>query len=618
MNQTQLVDEQRKLLEHFRQVTARRASVEASSRSELEQAQQHTDGQQRDARAQHERVARDAQKRLEQQKQVADTEYQQTYKVVEDYRVRLKAERDNARSLLREHQQDELLTKAFKNTSSVSTPPTSTMSRTSIESLFGKLGGSSSRIQDNLNQWQTWQSQHNRSQQIRRVVMSVSGVVVAIVLLIGVIVGYRVWSYEQHYQAALQALESGQWQEARDQLEALPASDGWLQQQYLARRDTRTPLLESYYQAVIEASSLGDWPSAASNLVRLRQLEPSYKDVDRLAVDNPPLSEAVSKLYPELWLIGDPVFVAMSWPTDLGSISTLRYSLDGQRLLTSSTLQDRQHIRLWNTGSGSLVSKITVNERLLGPSIVYPSEGAAITGWLSRDELVIANLDLEAEQVSLHRIAIPQLYVGVGGLIHSFAENGSRLATNKPNFPIEVWQLPDERLLQILEGTNSRILDLSLSADAEGLAAVAIDGTVSAWHVADGTLLFTSRALEADTGELPYTVAFSPDNSVLVATDGAGSISLISAADGSLLWTEAGKDGREVELAFTSDARVLAVSSGDNHIRLLRSSDGEEIQDYHFDENINVQDLTFSPNSEVLAVGLSNGEVQLLKVRTPQ
>jgi formylglycine-generating enzyme len=76
---------------------------------------------------------------------------------------------------------------------------------------------------------------------------------------------------ESYYQPAVLAIDSGEWETARNELAELAG----LAPEY---KDSQELLLESYYQLAVLAIDAGEWTAAMQNVIALRQANPDYID----------------------------------------------------------------------------------------------------------------------------------------------------------------------------------------------------------------------------------------------------------------------------------------------------------------------------------------------------
>src|SRR5262245_58104966 len=72
-----------------------------------------------------------------------------------------------------------------------------------------------------------------------------------------------------------------------------------------------------------------------------------------------------------------------------------------------------------------------------------------------------------------------------------------------------------------------------------------------------------------------YSLAFSPDGTLLASASGDGTARLWDLAAGKTLHVLEGHDGSCYQAAFSPDGKWLATASGDHHLRLWEVSTGK-------------------------------------------
>lgn len=125
------------------------------------------------------------------------------------------------------------------------------------------------------------------------------------------------------------------------------------------------------------------------------------------------------------------------------------------------------------------------------------------------------------------------------------------------------------KLIAVLKGHGSRVLDVSFSTDGKAIATGSADGTARLWH-RDGTLLCIFKHPSPVT-----SVSFSPDGQILV-TASADKIIRIWHIDGRLVKKIPGNN-REIEhVKFSADGKML-VSTNKDGTGMLWNLDLEDL-----------------------------------------
>ena len=102
-----------------------------------------------------------------------------------------------------------------------------------------------------------------------------------------------------------------------------------------------------------------------------------------------------------------------------------------------------------------------------------------------------------------------------------FTRDGSQLATSCNGGEVRVWDVPSGRAKRVLEGHRGAVSSVAFSPDGDTLATGGSDGTVGVWDVAAGVEISRVNCPHA-VGTGVRSLAFSQDGTRLYAADGDG------------------------------------------------------------------------------------------------
>ncbi|HMF11457.1 MAG TPA: WD40 repeat domain-containing protein [Gemmataceae bacterium] len=195
---------------------------------------------------------------------------------------------------------------------------------------------------------------------------------------------------------------------------------------------------------------------------------------------------------------------------------------------------------------------------------------------------------------------------GHKGPVTALAWRSGRLASASTDGKINLWNLADVKPLQTLTA-SAPIRALALTADGKLLASAGDDNAVQLWDTATGK---PTTKLEGHT-DWVLALAFSPDGKLLASGGYDGTVRLWDVAGGKKLLdiaakpppqpnTPAGPANVVQSLAFSPDAKLLAVGGSDSQIHLFAIPDGKYARSLPGHAS-SVTGVQFHPSGTVLA-----------------
>jgi WD40 repeat protein/transcriptional regulator with XRE-family HTH domain len=240
---------------------------------------------------------------------------------------------------------------------------------------------------------------------------------------------------------------------------------------------------------------------------------------------------------------------------------------------------------------------------------------------LDLQQLSIRNADLHG--VNLHDTSLAQatvhdaVFTMVSDTISvmTFSKNGTYWAGGDRQGQAQIWLYTRRRLQFAWRAHHSVVTAMAFSPDEQCLATGSWDGVIKLWNAANGTLLWTSPAVDVIMG-----LAFSPDGRTIASGGTDGQIRLWDVVSGALLQTLNEHTGPVFCVTWSPNGEFLASAGHDARIRLWTIVEADstglkptpvQILDGHSNP---VRGLAFSPDGRTLASASWDGTVKLWEV----
>ncbi len=186
------------------------------------------------------------------------------------------------------------------------------------------------------------------------------------------------------------------------------------------------------------------------------------------------------------------------------------------------------------------------------------------------------------------------------------AERVYLAASGYPNRPVVILDADTGDELERLGDPSSGQV-IAFSANGRLLAVGDEEGLVTTFDVATGA---AQRRFQAP-GRYLYTVAYSPDDEVVVAAGTDGSITIWETATGREIDASPLRHrGMIYSVAFSPDGKFLASGGWDRTMRIWDTSSWKQVQ-VVIDATAATQSVAFSPDGEYLAWGTTDSTVKL-------
>lgn len=313
-----------------------------------------------------------------------------------------------------------------------------------------------------------------------------------------------------------------------------------------------------------------------------------------------------------------------------GALATVRFSPDGQKIVTGS--QDGT-ATLWSSNgrflgilSGHQGALTSANFSPDGSLIVTSGQDGTARLWQADGKLirVLTGHSAEIKQaefspngrqvLTVSSDSTARLWDVASGnsitltghsdsvLAGAFSPDGGLVATASADQSVHLWKI-DGTALKTLSDHASWVVSVQFSPDGQQILSASWDNTAKIWGV-DGQLQAT---LEGHQHSLNYA-AFSPDGRQIVTAAG-DNLAKLWTSDGKFLTNLSGHTQQVNMVAFSPDGALIVTAGLDNTLRLWQS-DGAFLAVLRGHSGF-IYDVRFSPDGSFLASASGDATARL-------
>jgi WD40 repeat protein len=207
----------------------------------------------------------------------------------------------------------------------------------------------------------------------------------------------------------------------------------------------------------------------------------------------------------------------------------------------------------------------------------------------------------------------------VGAIYHvEVSHDGQYLATASADSTVKLWLRSNNRSwkpFKSLVGHIDRVYDVSFNRNSTKLATASKDGTVKLWNIAKCLEEIKCEPITKDDnlGRV-NSVEFSPDGKYLATASSDGKIRLRDADSGVILKTFEGHENAVFDVEFSPDSRHLVSASFDQSVRIWDIATGKSLHKPRYNTDTFLEAVTYSSGGDRIATGDFKGQVKIWKV----
>lgn len=189
------------------------------------------------------------------------------------------------------------------------------------------------------------------------------------------------------------------------------------------------------------------------------------------------------------------------------------------------------------------------------------------------------------------------------------------VVTGNRDGTVQMWDANGSPLGSAIKAHNGAIEELAFSPDGQQLLSAALDGTVMDWDFSEPSFISPPRLL-ADLKGILWSVAISPDQRMFATATEDGAVRLfdMNRPNAPRVLFESVLDLLAVK--FSPDGTILLASNGRGHVMGWRVSDGEVLIPKYNAHQSDVWEIEFYSDGSMFATGSSDGRVRLWDTQT--
>ncbi|MAT98710.1 MAG: hypothetical protein CL608_16325 [Anaerolineaceae bacterium] len=282
-------------------------------------------------------------------------------------------------------------------------------------------------------------------------------------------------------------------------------------------------------------------------------------------------------------------------------INDVAFSADGRFLATVSQDSD---VKVWDVAAGQEIGTLSAHGQPVN-AVAFSPDGSRLATAGNDGFIILWNM------ASLELITVLN---GQDGAVNdiAFDPDGTQLVAGYASSIVRLWDLDNRRSeLRLLAHTAS-VNAAAFRHDGSRFATAGDDGRIIIWNSDTGASLFSIEpSLNSNNQPIAiHALAYSPDDSRLLAANGSGTATAWDTGDASLVFRVAGHAVSLEDVAFSPDGTLFATASSDNTVKVWDAATQQALYTLT-GHSSGVTAVAFHPTADQMVTASSDGTARL-------
>ena len=282
----------------------------------------------------------------------------------------------------------------------------------------------------------------------------------------------------------------------------------------------------------------------------------------------------------------------------IGRVDSVSFSPDGTRIVSGSI---DKTVKVWDAASGQETLTLQGHTGRVYSVSFSPDGTRIVSGGDGYDQMVKV-WDASSGRATLTLKG----HIKRGVYSVDFSPDGKWLVSGGDDQTVKVWDVASGQETLTLEGHTALVSSVSFSSDGTQIVSGGEDTRVKVWDVFSGRETLTLKGHLGPTN----SVRFSPDGKRIVSSSHDGTLKLWDAETGQSTLTLTGHANQVTSVSFSRDGKRAVSGSYDQTVKLWDASTGRETLTLKGHTDL-VLSVRFSPDGERVVSGSNDKTVKV-------